>query len=106
MPIVSEVDRLKLVYREYGERGLGTTKWSLANRGNQAIRQERDRELKRLLQRSGFFPLDSRRVLDVGCGCGETLARLQDWGAHAENLLGVDLLPDRIRRARENFPEL
>src|SRR5690349_12256407 len=106
MPLHSEVDRLKLVYQEYGERSLGKTKWSLTNRGNQLIRKERERKLEQLLQRAGLFPLDQKRILDVGCGTGETLAGFQGWGAAPENLYGVDLLADRIRRARENFPAM
>jgi ubiquinone/menaquinone biosynthesis C-methylase UbiE len=106
MQVQSEADRLKVVYREYGERGLGKTKWSLTNRGNQAIRQERERKLARLLQRAGFLPLAPRRILDVGCGTGETLAGFEAWGARPENLFGVDLLADRIRRAKEAFPAL
>lgn len=102
----SEIDRLKLVYEEYGERGWGKTKWSLTNRGNQAIRRERERKLEELLGRAGFFPLDQKCILDVGCGTGETLAGFEAWGANPENLFGVDLLADRIRRARENFPAM
>ena len=101
MQISSEVDRLRDVYREYGERDWGKTKWSVTNRGNQAIRREREQKLEQLLQRAGFFPLDQRRILDVGCGTGETLAGFAAWGARPENLFGVDLLPDRIRRAKE-----
>ena len=102
----SEVDRLKEVYREYGERGWRKTKWAVTNRGNQAIRQERERKLEQLLQRSRFLPLSNRRILDVGCGTGEILAGFQAWGAQPENLFGVDLLADRIRSAKENFPEM
>ena len=106
MQVHSEVDRLKLVYQEYGERGLGKTKWSLTNRGNRVIRRERERKLEQLLQRAGFLPLGQRRILDVGCGTGETLAGFKAWGARPDNLFGVDLLADRIRRARENFPAM
>lgn len=106
MQVHSEVDRLKLVYREYGERGWGRTKWSATNRGNAAIRREREQKLEQLLQRAAFLPLDHRRILDVGCGTGETLAGFKAWGGRAENLFGVDLLADRIRRAKENFPEI
>jgi SAM-dependent methyltransferase len=93
MEVHSEVDRLKLVYREYRERGWGKTKWSVANRGNTAIRWERERKLEQLLQHGGFFPLHAQRILDVGCGTGETLAGFEAWG-------------DRIQRAKENFPEM
>ena len=106
MQVSSEVDRLRDVYREYGQRNWGKTKWSVTNRGNQAIRRERERKLEQLLQRSGFIPLDQRRILDVGCGTGETLAGFQAWGARPESLFGVDLLADRIRRAKEHFPAM
>ena len=102
----SEVDRQTEVYREYSERGWRKTKWAVTNRGNQAIRQERERKLEQLLRCAGFFPLGNQRILDVGCGTGETLAGFEAWGAKPENLFGVDLLSDRIRRAKENFPDI
>jgi ubiquinone/menaquinone biosynthesis C-methylase UbiE len=101
-----EVDRLTEVYREYRERGWSETKWSITNKGNQAMLRERDQKLKQLLQSAGFLPLDNRRILDIGCGTGELLSGLQSWGAKPENLFGVDLLPDRIQRAKENFPQM
>src|SRR6185503_12676259 len=102
----SEVDRLTTVYREYGERGWRRTKWAVTNRGNQAIRQERQRKLEQLLRSAGYLPLSDRRGLEVGCGTGEILAGFEAWGARPENLFGVDLLADRIRRAKENFPNM
>jgi len=105
METTSEVDRLKEVYREYAVRGFGQSKWSPANKGNQATRDECQRELRQLLERAGFFPLENRRILDVGCGSGERLAEFADWGARPENLLGIDLIPDRIRLAQQNHPQ-
>jgi SAM-dependent methyltransferase len=102
----SEVERLNAVYREYSERKLGSSKWSPANRGNQAIVQERDRILRHLLDNSGFSPLGQRRILDIGCGAGGVLADFQKWGARPENLVGIDLLAERIRMAREHFPQI
>jgi ubiquinone/menaquinone biosynthesis C-methylase UbiE len=100
------VARLNAVYRTYSERELGSSKWSPANRGNQAIVQERDRILRRMLDNSGFCPLGDRRILDIGCGAGSVLANLQRGGARPENLVGVDLLAERIRIARERFPQI
>lgn len=102
----SEVDRLQAVYREYAARGFGQSKWSSANEGNQAIRDECQRQLRELLRRTAFLPFADRRVLDVGCGAGERLAAFENFGARPENLSGVDLIPDRIRAARQNYPRI
>lgn len=102
----SEIQRLSAVYRGYSERGLGSTKWSPDNPGNQAIVRERDKRLHALLETCGFLPLGARRILDLGCGMGGVLAGLQKWGARPENLVGVDLLPERVCAARERFPQI
>jgi SAM-dependent methyltransferase len=101
-----EVDRLRRVYQQYAEKGFGSTKWSGANPGNRAIRFERDLKTRDCLRRAGFFPLGSRRILDVGCGTGEQLARFAAWGGVPTLLAGVDLIPERIGIARENHPDI
>jgi ubiquinone/menaquinone biosynthesis C-methylase UbiE len=99
-----EIDRLKDVYHEYAVRGFGQSKWSVANRGNQAILGERLLKTREFLQKTGFLPLENRRILDVGCGTGELLNVFENWGARPDNLFGIDLIPDRIRAAQMNFP--
>lgn len=106
METLPEIARLKAVYGHYEERRWSQTKWSKANPGNQSIRRERDHQLLRVLRSTGFVPLTSRRLLDVGCGNGDGLAQFLEWGARPENLFGVDLLPDRIRQARAHHPEI
>ena len=44
------------------------------------------------------------RVLDVGCGFGDTLRRIHRWAIHHNapmTLVGIDVNPDAIRAARE-----
>ncbi len=44
------------------------------------------------------------RIVDVGCGYGDMLRRIDDWAAKrkiAVHLTGIDLNPDAIRAARE-----
>jgi ubiquinone/menaquinone biosynthesis C-methylase UbiE len=99
------VRRLESVYQEYTCRGLGSSKWSSSNAGNEAIVRERNRKTLDFLESAGFLPLSERRILDVGCGTGGALATFKEWGAKPENLFGVDLLPERILRAQERYPE-
>ena len=102
----TEVARLRGVYREYAACGFGASKWSAANKGNQALLLEREVKTRALLHRAGFFPLTDKRILDVGCGTGEQLGLFLDWGAQPENLVGIDLLPERIRAAKNRFPRV
>ncbi len=105
MESTAEVARVRKVYRQYAAWGLGQSRWSSANKGNQAIQLERERKTQQLLMRAGFFPLSERRILDVGCGTGEQLDLFLDWGARPENLFGIDLLPERIRVAQQKLPK-
>lgn len=51
--------------------------------------------------RALFPPLAGRRVLDAGCGTGRTSARLAAGGAE---VVGFDVSPEMLRRARERVP--
>jgi SAM-dependent methyltransferase len=47
------------------------------------------------------------RIVDVGCGYGDMLRRIEIWAARrglAVELIGVDLNPDAVRAAREATP--
>ena len=101
----NEIERMAEAYRGYAESN-AAERWSLANRGNQAALRERERRTRALLAESGWLPLESRRVLEVGCGAGHELARMLEFGAQPANLAGVDLLADRVALARQTYPDL
>jgi ubiquinone/menaquinone biosynthesis C-methylase UbiE len=98
-----EVDRIADVYRGYARENARATRWALDNAGNRAIVAERQRVLATLLPPAR---LAGARILDVGCGDGDVLASFVALGAGAERLLGVDLLPDEVARARARHPEM
>jgi len=104
METQSEVDRLVRVYRHYHDCDYRLTKWSDSNAGNLCIQRERNRALRHLLERTGCLPLGGKRILEVGCGAGGNLASMIPLGATREELVGVDLLADRIDRARQAHP--
>ena len=62
--------------------------------------QERERVLLRLLRHAGHYPLANQKILEVGCGEGFWLRSLVHWGAQPHRVLGIDLLPERVARAR------
>jgi SAM-dependent methyltransferase len=100
-----EIARLRKTYQSYRDEGIDR-RWSPENPGNREMLRERHAVLRSLLVAHHLLPLDGRMILDVGCGTGGELARLQSWGAQGRHLYGVDLLPERIAAAREAHPEM
>jgi len=66
--------------------------------------QERERRLLTLLKRYGFASLKEKKILEVGCGTGYWLREFIKWGALPENVTGIDLLADRVSKARRLCP--
>jgi len=101
---MNEIERLIQVYRRYQQDPAVQARWSKTNVGNQWIVEERRRAIATMLQSHGFSPLQDKRVIDLGCGCGDVLASLTYLAAQPCNLYGIDLLPERIKAARRAYP--
>jgi ubiquinone/menaquinone biosynthesis C-methylase UbiE len=98
-----EPERIARVYRGYSSPERARM-YDPANPGNRAITAERVRRTRRLLETAGLGDLRGRRVLDVGCGFGHELARMRDLGVRDQDLVGVDLMRDRVEEARLRYP--
>ena len=59
-----------------------------------------------LLAANGIRDLSRHEVLDIGCGTGNWLRTLLEWGADGRRLHGIDLLEDRIQRAKVLCPSV
>ncbi len=102
----AEVRRIRAVYAERERTHSDIERSDKLNPGYQHIVHERMHRLERTLHDSFDRPLSQCRILDIGCGSGHLLGWFHERGALAANLVGVDLLPNRIRLARETFPKL
>ena len=98
-----EAERVRDAYARRAELGLDA-RYDYWQPANLFIYQARERAVLALLREAGLLPLTGRRVLDVGCGDGAVLRDLLRYGASAADLSGVDLLPERVERARELTP--
>lgn len=98
-----EVERIRQVYETYRQKKFSQTVWSAAR--NQIQMQERFRTIERVLKSEEMFPLTDFRILDVGCGMGQVLLDLVNWGAAPDNLYGIDLLPYQIEQAKKKLPQ-
>jgi ubiquinone/menaquinone biosynthesis C-methylase UbiE len=92
--------RIRGVYADRN-RLIPADRYSSRNPGNLLIRRELERHLLANLRRVGCQPLDSKEILDVGCGSGFWLQQLVGWGAKPRNLFGIDLRPAGIAEARQ-----
>ena len=67
--------------------------------------QEKDRALVRMLKFSGMSErIGERRVLEIGCGGGSNLMRFVRMGFHPQNIVGNDLLADRLQESQTVLP--
>ena len=93
-----EEARIRAVYakREDSDR------YSLFQPGTLFIAQQIERRILSSLKRYGVGDLSSKKILEVGCGTGHWLRELTMWGARPENVCGVDLLRDRLSKAKSS----
>lgn len=66
--------------------------------------QEREWAMLHRLVRAGIFPLEDKRILEVGCGTGGWLRDLCRWGATPENVFGIELQEEPAASARVRCP--
>lgn len=100
---LNEVSRLSSVYHQRRQEiGAGTYSWlRVANRF--AFCQAFHASIEQLAA-EGLFPLDGRRIADIGCGSGKWLVEFLQWGAAPQDLAGIDLAADCIAQARGKLP--
>ncbi|MEO6203256.1 MAG: class I SAM-dependent methyltransferase [Nitrospirales bacterium] len=98
--IEAEEVRIRIAY---GKRP-AETHYSLFNPSYVFLMQERERLFLRALKSHGVLPLDTKRILEIGCGTGSWLREFIKWGARPQNINGIDLLSDRVDIARQLCP--
>jgi ubiquinone/menaquinone biosynthesis C-methylase UbiE len=97
----SEEIRIKSVYA----KRRGASRYSWFNAGYLFYIQQLERRIVAILQAEGFDDLNDKKILEVGCGHGKWIREFIKWGASPSNLTGIDLLPDRIEKARQLCPQ-
>lgn len=101
---LNEIDRIRAEYNRRAAAHELQDRYSPLNPAVYLTVQERQRAIIRCLNRFLSTPLSQAKVLEIGCGMGGNLRELIHLGARPENLIGNDLMPDRIETARNLLP--
>src|SRR5262245_35176694 len=67
---------------------------------------ERELEMASLFRSEGLTSLRGLKILDVGCGAGDTMRQLLEYSASPELLTGIDLLDHKVDLALHLAPQL
>jgi SAM-dependent methyltransferase len=100
----AEEARIRKVYSKRKDTAFYSGLYSCFNPGQLFMFQERERRILGLLQQHGYEDLESKKLLEIGCGSGHWLREFIKWGARPENVVGIDVLEDRVAQARQLCP--
>jgi SAM-dependent methyltransferase len=100
-PLQVEETRIREAYAKRKKRAW---LYSCFNPGNLFITQDRERRLLQLLKRWGLASLETKKILEIGCGRGYWLREFVRFGAQPENIAGIDLIPEDVAEAKRLSP--
>lgn len=100
-----ELQRVARVYAER-ERRIPPDFYSLMRPGNLYRDQRLQRAMIESLRGEGLTSLADVQLLDVGCGTGDFMRLMVRYGLPPSQVVGVDVLEDRLSTARDLSPHL
>jgi len=95
LALANELSRIRAAYSRRPDQ----FRYTLLDPANLLASHEREKRILEAFVRHGCAPLEKARILEVGCGTGFWLREFVRWGARPHNIVGVDLLPERIAEA-------
>ena len=102
---MSDLDRLRAEYSRRQDDPRNHQRYSKESPEYRFQMEQRRQALIDLLQQHGFSSNSRTRLLEVGCGSGGVLLEFQSLGISPGNLLGIDLLYNRLREAHQHLPQ-
>jgi SAM-dependent methyltransferase len=103
---LSDLDRLRAEYAARERRLADSELYSPFNSAYLFTIQQRQRAVLGLLKKHELISLDSKRILELGCGRGGVLHEFLGFGASPGLLHGTELLPDRVAQAHDTLPNI
>ena len=103
MTTPSETDAVRARY-ERRKNDINIDRYSLLNPDVWQSVHERQRVMLRLFAKLGLSNFADTKLLEVGCGAGGNLLELLRLGFQPDNLIGIELLNDRVVQANKVLP--
>src|ERR1700687_3673180 len=104
---MSKETEIQAVVERYARRSqAGQSRYEMHDPAVWQVALERQQAVIRLLARQLHVPIGAATLLEIGCGSGMNLLEFLRIGFRPGNLVGNELLPDRLSRARGSLPEL
>jgi ubiquinone/menaquinone biosynthesis C-methylase UbiE len=100
-----EDERVRAAYAKR-RQSIPAERYARTNAFTLCAAHEREEEMAALFRAEGLTTLAGLRILDVGCGRGDALRQLLEYGADPELLTGIDLLDENVKRAHRLSPNL
>ncbi|MBC7814999.1 MAG: class I SAM-dependent methyltransferase [Burkholderiales bacterium] len=104
--MADDLSRLRAEYDRRQQQHGDSDIYSLFNPAYLFYAQQRQRDVLLLLRRKGLYPLEDRRILEVGCGRGGVLLEYLSAGATGRLLHGVELDEKRLGSTKTMLPHL
>lgn len=101
----NDLDRLRHEYARRRASSFDRETYSVFNKANIFILQQRQLALLSLLRQQKKSP-QGNAILEIGCGRGGVLIEYLGYGTDASSLYGIDLLHDRLVDARRRIQDL
>ena len=101
----TEIKRIIKAYKKRDKAGKNKL-YSFFNKAALFTYHQREKAILEVLASQGIRDLSDKKILDVGCGRGGVLRDFVKYGASPQNLYGIDLLEDRIEKAKKLYPHI
>lgn len=100
----NECDLIRERY-EKRETALNHLRYNVLNPPVYMSMQEKERALIKWIYDAKIHPIENKRLLEIGCGTGANLLQFIRLGFDPANLVGNELLEDRVTVARKKLPQ-
>jgi SAM-dependent methyltransferase len=101
----ADAQELESIRARYQRRHGRTSEYSMLNVPVYMMAQEKERALIGLICKVGLAPVGDKRLIEIGCGTGDNLLQFLRLGFTADNVVGNDLLEERLAVARGRLPQ-